>query len=281
MGAVLYELLTGRPPFKAESPLETLLQVLHQDPAPTRILNPNVDADIEAICLKCLEKDPKLRYPTAAALADDLQRYLQGEPVSAGSINLLDRVGRTLAFSQHDKDFRKWGSGLILFALVIFVAHAASSLLLQRDADPLIAFWGPRIVQFALLGLIFWRFRPHTLLPTSSAERLLWAVWGGYVIAYLNLGWVVERLGHDHLDSYGASAVLSGLAFFIMGSHVWGWCYVIGLAFMFAGPFLVGLDHPKQAPLWFGALWGLALLVIGMRYYRMKPTANDAERTGG
>jgi serine/threonine protein kinase len=280
IGAVLYELITARPPFKAESTLETLLQVLHQDAAPPRILNPNVDADLEAICLKCLEKDPTLRYSSAAALAEDLERYLHGEPVSAGSINLLDRVSRTLAFSQHDKQFRAWGAGLLLFALVIFAAHAVTTLLLEKSVSASVAFWIPRIAQFTLLGLVYWRFRPHSILPTSAAERLLWAAWGGYLIAYISMGWVVERLGHDHLSSYGPTAVLAGLAFLVMGSHVWGWCYVIGLGFMAFGPFLVGLDNPNLAPFWFGVLWGVALAIIGLRYYRMGQPSDDTERTG-
>jgi eukaryotic-like serine/threonine-protein kinase len=279
IGAVLYELLTGRPPFKAESSLETLLQVLHQDPAPPRLLNPNVDADIEAICLKCLEKDPALRYRTAEAVADDLHRYLQGEPVSAGSVNLIDRVSRTLASSKHDKEFRAWGYGLVLFAFIIFGAHAITTLLLEAGVTPWVSFWAPRAVQFALLGTVFLRFRRHQFLPTNSAERLLWAVWSGYLAGFLFTGWVTHELGLEHQECYGITAILTGMAFFVMGAHVWGWCYVIGLLFMVIAPLLVKLPNPNMAPLWFGTLWGIALLTIGYRYYRMGRQATE-ERTG-
>jgi tetratricopeptide (TPR) repeat protein len=94
LGAILYEMLVGAPPFAAASTVQVLYAVLTEDALPLKPRRRDVPADLEAICLKCLEKSPERRYPTAAALADDLGRWLRGEPVQARRTGPLGRVGR-------------------------------------------------------------------------------------------------------------------------------------------------------------------------------------------
>ena len=94
LGAILYECLTGRPPFTAETPLDTVLLLVSEEPVPPRRLAPRCPRPLETICLKCLEKQPKKRYATALELAEDLERYLSGEPILARPLGPLGRVAR-------------------------------------------------------------------------------------------------------------------------------------------------------------------------------------------
>jgi serine/threonine protein kinase len=94
LGAVLYEIMTGRPPFAGETPLATVLQVLDNEPVSVTSLQPNVPRDLETICLKCIRKEPGQRYRNALELAEDLQRFLRDEPIRARPVKAMEKLRR-------------------------------------------------------------------------------------------------------------------------------------------------------------------------------------------
>jgi tetratricopeptide (TPR) repeat protein len=131
LGAILYECLTGRPPFVAATALETLEQVQSREPVPPRLLQPEVPRDLETVCLKCLDKEPGRRYASAEALADDLGRFLAGEPVRARPLGRLGRLGRWAR--REPAVAGLWAAGLA--ALLLLMSGAAVWWFRQAETD--------------------------------------------------------------------------------------------------------------------------------------------------
>ena len=215
LGAILYQMLTGRPPFQAATALDTVFLVLEQEPLPPRLLNPRVDRDLELVALKCLQKPADLRYATASALAVDLEAYLAGEPISARSGRLTTVVSRALRETHHAAVLENWGLALDLAQhrrSSALPAHQCSARARRlRSPGPYVLIW---TVGFSTWAAIFWWLR-HRGGPVTFVERQIAHVWGASTIG-CSLLYVIEMLlGLPVLALAPVLAVFSGMVFLI------------------------------------------------------------------
>lgn len=273
LGAILYASLTARPPFQHEtSILEVLRQVLEERPAPPQQFNPSVPAELQAICLQCLEKDPAQRYASCAELAADLRRWLDGEAVHASGQSWKAALVRTLGRSRDDVKLRTWSSLLFWFAGIVGLAEIG--IFLHGFGGPPYPYHlalSIRAGQFILMAAAFVAYRSAWKGTASAAAEQMWSLWLGYLIACNLVAVITFQLQPviapdrpvEVMMAYPYFSLLSGLLFVALGRSFWGYCYLFGGLF-----FALAVVFPyclSVAPLIFGGVWAMVLVLLGLR----------------
>jgi hypothetical protein len=267
LGAILYQMLTGRPPFQASSPMDTLLAVLESDPPVPRSIDRQVDRDLEMIALKSLQKPQELRYASAGALAADLRAFLAGEPVAARSGGLADVAARLFRETHHAVVLENWGLLWMWHSVVVLALSVITDVLAWQHVAsrwPYLVLWGGGL---ALWAPIFWALR-HRAGPVTAVERQIAHVWGGTVLASVLLFWVEALLGQPVLTLSPVLALLAGLVFFAKAGILSG-AFYIQAAVLFATS-LVMCVVPTYQHIIFGLVSAACFFVPGYKYYRQR-----------
>ncbi len=267
LGAILYHMLTGHPPFQAATPVDTVLMVLEQDPVPPRVLNRNADRVLEMVTLRCLQKPQDLRYPTAGALADDLQKFLKREPVSAA----FGRFGQIMAGlfreTHHAPILQNWGVLWMWHSLVVLIASVATNVMFLSGVTNRAIYelmWG---LGFGAWAAVFW-FMRRQQGPVTFVERQVAHVWAASMIAITLLFPFEGFLGLDLMRLAPALSVVAAMTFLVKAGILTGLFYFQVFALL-ATAVLMAIWH-DQAMFIFGIVCAGCFFFPGYKYYRQR-----------
>ncbi|MEI7702799.1 MAG: serine/threonine-protein kinase, partial [Planctomycetia bacterium] len=275
LGAILFATLTGRPPFQAASPLDTVLMVLEQDPPDIRMLNRAVDSDLEMIVMKCLQKPQDLRYPSTTALAADLKAWLNNEPVSARSSTIAQVMTRVFRESHHAAILQNWGLLWMWHSLVVLLLCLLTNALQLSGVTerwPYVSLW---VIGLGLWASIFWNLR-HRAGPITAVERQIAHIWAGSMIASSMLFAVESIMGRPVLEFSPCLAVITGMVFLAKAGILSGRFYIEATMLFVTALIMAALasaDIPDFSVTLFGIVSALTFFLPGLKYYRQQKRA--------
>ena len=278
LGAILYAMLTGRAPFQAASPVDTLLMVLEQDPLPPRLLNQRADPDLEMIALKCLQKPADLRYASAEDFARDLRAYLASEPISARSSHFTQVISRAFRETHHAGVLENWGLLWMWHSLVLLVVCLITNAFQWLGVTSRWPYAGLWVLGLGLWAVIFWNLRRRSG-PITFVERQIAHLWAGSIAASALLYPVEALLGLRVLQLSPVLALVSGSVFLAKAGILSGAFYVQAVVLYLTAVAMAVIQN-SSAPDFSISLFGLvsaaAFFVPGLKYHLQRERAGRA-----
>jgi serine/threonine-protein kinase len=275
LGAILYECLTGRPPFAAANAVDALFMVIEQEPAPPRLLTAAVPRELEAVCLKCLEKSPHRRYGSAVELAADLKAYLTGESVSATPSGLGYYFDRVFRETHHAAVLENWGELWMWNALAVFALCLVTQVLEWTGRGSHAAYLALWSIGLVTWSGIFWRLRRRGG-PVRFVERQVAHAWAAGVAASIGVFIIEVIMDYPPLTFSPLLAVCAGMVFLFKAGVLAGLFY-FATAGMFATAVLMAI-LPRVGVLLFGLTSFACFFFPGLKYDRQR--RGNARRAG-
>ncbi len=267
LGAILYHMLTGRPPFQAATPVDTVLLVLEQDPIPPRALNLRVDRDLEMVTMRCLQKPQDLRYNSAEEMADDLLRFLNNEAVSAREGRFLKVVTNIFRETHHAGILENWGLLWIWHSLVLLIACVGTNVMFWAGVNSRLIFSLIWSIGFGAWGIVFWLYR-RRLGPVTFIERQIAHVWASSLMCVFLLFPFEEYLKLELFQLAPVMCMVAAMVFLIKAGCLSGTFYIQSFA-LFVTAFVMGM-FPNFALLLFGSVSFACFFFPGVKYHRQR-----------
>ena len=279
LGALLYAMLTGRPPFQSASPVDTVLMVLEQDPLPPRLLNRRISRDLELIVLKSLQKPKDLRYASAEDLANDLDAFLRSESIAARSGHLSDVVARVFRETHHATVLENWGLLWMWHAAVLLGICLVTNWFHLCRTDwpvmtkpwPYLMLWGGSL---AIWAPTFWALR-HRGGPVTAVEREIAHAWAGSIISVMLLFVVESILGLPVLTLSPILGLISGMVFVVKAGILAGSFYVHAAALFSTAGIMAWMQSQQWAYgiSFYGLVSALTFFIPGWKYFQQSRQA--------
>ena len=270
LGAILYQMLTGRPPFVAADLEEARRQARDGELLPLRAWDAEIDSGLEAICLKCLDKDPARRYTSAGAVVEELRRFLAGETPEALNLRWYQSLRRHLGREVRLEAAGAWAKAMFWQALLTGMAYlGVYGLLWYDDTAWLYWVWLLGVLPLAEWGPWVVLRRGRRFDPREREIVLLWVCAGvaKAILFGLNCPLFGVARPEDVLEFFPAAMAVNGLMLCLEGRLYWGRLYIIGLLDFVVAIVMVG--SLSLAPLLFG-LWNSTVLVYMALHMRRR-----------
>ncbi len=265
LGALLYHMLTGRPPFQAASPVDTVLLLLEQEPMMPRLLNRDVDRRLEMIAMRCLQKPQDLRYQSASHLASDLRACLNNESVSAERGQFAHVVANLMKETHHAIVLENWGLLWMWHSLALLIACGITQGMFWTGVTNPWWYWLIWTAGFGAWAAVFWYMR-RRMGPVTFVERQIAHLWLGSIISVAAMFPFELLLGLPVLCLAPMLALVCSMVFFVKASILAGAFYIDAII-LFATAFLMALV-PNWSLAIFGVVSSGCFFFAGLKYHR-------------